>query len=637
MMKDETGEPAPEFDKIDGGMNEENGMREYQGDICMDVVDRTVVSTAITVTESTTFTLSTTSFNDIKNSTSTVTKELIIDSLENVAPNEDATILGSRVNLKRSEPELVVARESNNTKKKLKQIEAELALMREIKSTRTREKLKQAETELSRIRKSNSNGTRDRLRRAEEKLAKRNAILKKNYSDNQVGFIPFQTAEDETVIVQADSRQQKKDKRHARKSLRAEDRFHKKQEFLREKLKQDVKVDLAFLVNCEIDIDAYLEATKHDVEYIIKYLIEKYESRIRLAFVGCLHHNDGETIIKCLSFTEDIQKFKNFVNDIHAPEEAHAYLDNVFGGLKTALNLMWSSKNRIIFHIGEEDLRHITHNAPDGYANTAKLTQFHGLIEGIESMNIKYFCGSINNSASNITQEPSNVKLTSISTPDDLKMVVIDSVSSTIDDNIYKTMSDFKTIRDIDDINNVGAIEINNLITLKEYSVTESKNQINENESDYIVAKTMEEVQWLEFNIPAMSQLSEIKHHISAINYKWTDAIIEKASDPFCEGNERISYNGSMIFDSSYQRIVVKEFKHNSEGDRKKDYIKIMETQAVTAIMAYEFNKVAPPGAKEIQCNHVSNVFYFIHIHIHIHIQPKINLVLDQLIQYQIS
>ena len=57
------------------------------------------------------------------------------------------------------------------------------------------------------------------------------------------------------------------------------------------------------------------------------------------------------------------------------------------------------------------------------------------------------------------------------------------------------------------------------------------------------------------------------------------------------------------------ESIVLKEFKHIGRGrDRRGDYIEIMETQAIAAYLANEFNKIAPPGSKEIQFLHVRNV-----------------------------
>ena len=115
---------------------------------------------------------------------------------------------------------------------------------------------------------------------------------------------------------------------------------------------------------------------------------------------------------------------------------------------------------------------------------------------------------------------------------------------------------------------------------------------------------------WLECTIPNVSNLHEIKIDIDAIKHKWTKTTIKKASDPFAQGEQRIAFHGERIYGEKYSRrnesIVLKEFKHfGASRDRREDYIEIMETQAVSAFLANEFNRIAPKGSKEIQFLHV--------------------------------
>ena len=127
--------------------------------------------------------------------------------------------------------------------------------------------------------------------------------------------------------------------------------------------------------------------------------------------------------------------------------------------------------------------------------------------------------------------------------------------------------------------------------------------------------KMLEEnsVHWLECYIPALSSVSEIKKKIGAINHKWTMTTIKIATDPFAQGEQRITYHGEKIYADdcrkSKESIVLKEFKHIGHGrDRRQDYIEVMETQAITPYLASEFNKIAPKGSKAIHFLHVSNV-----------------------------
>ena len=142
--------------------------------------------------------------------------------------------------------------------------------------------------------------------------------------------------------------------------------------------------------------------------------------------------------------------------------------------------------------------------------------------------------------------------------------------------------------------------------TLKEFSISEvGPDEVKMNET--------KSAHWLECFIPFLSNVSQIKNKIGAINHKWTTTTIKIAVDPFAQGEQRITYHGERIYPNKFMKekesIVLKEFKHIGRGrDRRGDYIEIMETQAIAAYLANEFNKIAPPGSKEIQFLHVRSM-----------------------------
>ena len=114
--------------------------------------------------------------------------------------------------------------------------------------------------------------------------------------------------------------------------------------------------------------------------------------------------------------------------------------------------------------------------------------------------------------------------------------------------------------------------------------------------------------------IPFLSNVSQIKNKIGAINYKWTTTAIKITVDPFAQGEQKITYHGERIYaNKSMKRkenTVFKEFKHIGRGrDRCGGYIEIMKTQAIAAYLVNEFNKFSPPGSKEIQFLHVRSMF----------------------------
>ena len=97
--------------------------------------------------------------------------------------------------------------------------------------------------------------------------------------------------------------------------------------------------------------------------------------------------------------------------------------------------------------------------------------------------------------------------------------------------------------------------------------------------------------------------------------------MVNKAIHPFAEGAQRISYHGQRMNRGQNEKIVIIEFKHVGCGhDRRSDYIEIMDTQCVAAIMATECNKLALTRSKHI---------YFIDVsHYKIQLAPLIKCIL---------
>ena len=141
---------------------------------------------------------------------------------------------------------------------------------------------------------------------------------------------------------------------------------------------------------------------------------------------------------------------------------------------------------------------------------------------------------------------------------------------------------------------------------MKEFSISEvGPDEVKMNET--------KSAHWLECFIPFLSNVSQIKNKIGAINHKWTTTTIKIAVDPFAQGEQRITYHRERIYPNKLikgkESIVLKELKYIGRGrDRRVDYIEIMETQAIAAYLENELNKIAPPGTKEIQSLHVRNV-----------------------------
>merc|ERR1719187_1672505 len=132
--------------------------------------------------------------------------------------------------------------------------------------------------------------------------------------------------------------------------------------------------------------------------------------------------------------------------------------------------------------------------------------------------------------------------------------------------------------------------------SLKDYSISEYEPDWDEIPE--------ERVQWLNCSMP-FTGAEDIGKHLGTIDHKWTKEIVKIAPHPFSEGAQRISFKGQRIYGCGgdlKDDVVLKEFKHFGPArDRREDYIEIMETQAVSAFMAKQFNRFSPPGTKKIE------------------------------------
>ena len=128
--------------------------------------------------------------------------------------------------------------------------------------------------------------------------------------------------------------------------------FLEKQRKLKEKFKNLLNVDVAFMLDCTSSMGSYIAGAKNDIQNIVDAITLSYENKIRVAFIAYRDHCDGADRIERLDFTEDITEFERFVGLLAAKGGGDAPED-VLGGLESTLALSWSSKNRILFHIGD--------------------------------------------------------------------------------------------------------------------------------------------------------------------------------------------------------------------------------------------------------------------------------------------
>ena len=128
--------------------------------------------------------------------------------------------------------------------------------------------------------------------------------------------------------------------------------FLEKQHKLKIRFKDLLNADVAFMLDCTGSMASYIAGAKNDIQNIVDTITSSYENKIRVAFIAYRDHCDGAKRIERLDFTENISDFQSFVGSLEATGGGDAPED-VLGGLEATIALTWSSKNRIVFHIGD--------------------------------------------------------------------------------------------------------------------------------------------------------------------------------------------------------------------------------------------------------------------------------------------
>ena len=380
--------------------------------------------------------------------------------------------------------------------------------------------------------------------------------------------------------------------------------FLEKQHKLKIRFKDLLNADVAFMLDCTGSMASYIAGAKDDIQRIVDTITSSYENKIRVAFIAYRDHCDGAKRIERLDFTENISDFQGFVGSLEATGGGDAPED-VLGGLEATIALTWSSKNRIVFHIGDSPQHgERFHNyGPSGdsyYGSDPRGLKAEDILSQIKQMNIIYFFGKINDTTDKMIYEFKSiggegiVKLADMKNPTNLAKEAISALTGTINQTISTTMTlaryDDRCSTHLDTISEEDK-------SLKYYSIDESY-------PDFTMLPMFKGNQLI-CDFPALLDRKEVRKYLEAISHKWMKIQLKMASDPFSEGEQRISYHGMEIdakTGKGDRMIVLKEFKHAGRGrDRRKDYVEIMETQAIAAYLANSFNDISPRGTKQIE------------------------------------
>ena len=198
----------------------------------------------------------------------------------------------------------------------------------------------------------------------------------------------------------------------------------------------------------------YIFQTKQDIDYLVDFIKEEFENKVKLGFVGYRDHQDEFHRIQNLDFSEDIDVFKEFVGSIKATGGDDGPED-VLGGLEAAIKLKWSSKNKVLIHVGDAPQHGPCFHDFGPTADKFFYKEFRGLmvenlLDDIKFLNIKYYFAKINASTDKMVKEFNNVagydlvRDIHLKTPDLIAQLVLSSVTQTLDESISNTMKTFQ-------------------------------------------------------------------------------------------------------------------------------------------------------------------------------------------------
>ena len=149
-----------------------------------------------------------------------------------------------------------------------------------------------------------------------------------------------------------------------------------------------------------------------------------------------------------MQFTEDIDYFQRFADCINVNGGGDAPED-VLARIEPAVKLNWSSKNRVLFHVGDaphhgQRFHNFSLVADNYYKSELRVIHLEDLLNKIKQMKIKYFFSKINESMDKMINEFKTVvgheiiQYTDLKSPDLMSLLVVNSVTKTLDATIGK-------------------------------------------------------------------------------------------------------------------------------------------------------------------------------------------------------
>ena len=235
------------------------------------------------------------------------------------------------------------------------------------------------------------------------------------------------------------------------------EKFRQRQELLQQIIIDNSNIDVAFLVDCTHSMSPYIDNVKLGIEHVVENITNKFESKMKVAFVGYRDYRDGRKKIQCFQFTDSIVNFKKNVCKISA-SGGDDFTEDVLGGLEAAIRkLRWTSKNKVLFHIADaphhgsrfhnlgKEADHYFDKQPPGLS-------IEYLMKEIRRLNILYLFTKINNTTDKMIKEFNRVagrdivKYLDLKSPNLIGELLLNASEDLIKSSAWESMRGFEMI-----------------------------------------------------------------------------------------------------------------------------------------------------------------------------------------------
>ncbi|CAF1339542.1 unnamed protein product [Adineta ricciae] len=328
-------------------------------------------------------------------------------------------------------------------------------------------------------------------------------------------------------------------------------------------------VDVCFLMDCTGSMGCYIDATKTQIGQLTDTISKLYDTTPRLAFIG---YRDIDESIEQLDFTDDVDAFKMFLNQVKATG-GHDTCEDVFSGLEIIPTLTWSNSNRLLIHICDAPCHgrdyyksqdSISDTYPKGDPKNRELSK---LLLDIKRLKVTYCTIQLNDFTKQMFDEFSFIygTISEIHVENPAAMIkrVCQETSDIIMSSIKSTMSSFRSANK----------------QTKPYTLLGK-------EPDWSTVDIFE-VHTIEV-IPPL----KMEDLFRSLFIGRGSGKIKIAPHPFAQGSLRFAFYGQLASDGyEMMDVVFKEFSSSSSYDNQLEvYQEHLEIQAIAKFLAEQFN-----------------------------------------------